>query len=738
MEPRRQSEPLALIVAAAIALVGCHSDVGPWVSYSAALDPELLYLGGTLHYSFDGRGEGIVLGGGWWPPEVNPSDRENQTFAWASAGPASIHLDRFSAPGATDLVARCAPLVDPGAWGRQRVVVSLSNNIVAETVLSSGWQTLRWRLPSSAKGMLDESVNLQFSYSARPKDLGLTPPDLRSLSVMCSFIGLVPPGSSDLSEGPAGAADIAGTSIPINSRSALSFPVPPRSRVRLRLKPDAASNFPCKPRFELRSRSGRRTVLALELREAELVAEGRWPTEEPGLLRIVADGPCDSQAADKKGWGLPLEHDWLALSRLPRHTQPAKPHVFLYVIDTARRDAVFESLSKTNDPALQSMRSRFVEYPAARSASSWTLPSVTSLLTGLLPDRHGVMQGDRPLPPAGPETLAQRLRRAGYQTLGISNSFLVGPKYGLDRGFDSFLLSDQLHSIAVHSNEVRRVLRSWLVSQWNPDRPIFAYVHTVEPHAPYEDMQVPVERLSRPVSPKDDTVRRLNEAYRREIDRSLREFGRFLALLEYFDLLEDSLVILTSDHGEEFGEHGGLGHGRTLFSEVIRVPLWVRYPRGAGGGARVDRDVSLVDVLPTLLQATGTEGGTTTLDGDVLPRGSAASMASRWTYAEVHPASNGPQDEVDFQSLIHSSGVHCLRSRNGRDRFHLAIPSLQVFDLLVDPSETRRLQPPEPRIQFCEKEFGVFQAARPASREAAARSVGADALDHLRALGYIK
>jgi arylsulfatase A-like enzyme len=245
---------------------------------------------------------------------------------------------------------------------------------------------------------------------------------------------------------------------------------------------------------------------------------------------------------------------------------------------------------------------------------------VASLLTGLEPLDHGVVGLEDRLPAAA-HTLPERLRAAGYRTAALSTNWHVSAHSGMRQGFEEFLFVPEESS----PEAVVARLRRWLDDA--PPAPFFLYVHTLDPHAPYE----PPEDLRRrfaPGSPADagsrEGLRRVYAArgaerrrllaeleplYDAEVAWADRGFGAFLAELRRRGLYEESLVVALADHGEALGERGQLGHARDLYCEALAIPLLVKPPRSAGRAParRVTAPVGIVDLAPTLLAAAGLE-----------------------------------------------------------------------------------------------------------------------------------
>lgn len=287
------------------------------------------------------------------------------------------------------------------------------------------------------------------------------------------------------------------------------------------------------------------------------------------------------------------------------------------VLDTLRPDRLeLYGYERETAPFLTRFSRGAAVFDHAYSTSSWTAPATASLFTGLYPARHGVVEGlmafrGRTLKqalesgsqtrrlnriPLGVPTVTERLHEAGYATFGIAGNLNIGPRIGFDRAFDRF------HT-AQPGDDARTAAA--LVDAWAPDLlgadgPWFLYVHLNDAHSPYRK-HAPWYRPAR------DRASRWRSAYDSDIsylDRALERMARRL------DWTDDTIVVIASDHGELLGEHHLFGHPAVLHQELARVVLMIRGP--GVPAQRVEPNVSLVDVLPTVLDLAGLEPA----DGD--------------------------------------------------------------------------------------------------------------------------
>lgn len=289
----------------------------------------------------------------------------------------------------------------------------------------------------------------------------------------------------------------------------------------------------------------------------------------------------------------------------------------LVVVDTLRADRLGAyGSSRGLTPFLDSLAERSYVFRSAYAASSWTNPSVASLLTSRHPSQHGVVAIGSVLAPRE-VTVVEVLRENGYSTAGFVANILLGRGLGFHQGYDAYEVR------SLRGNQLGRRALAWL-DRLPADRtaPFLLYLHYMEPHVPYAPTEAALEktfgRNDRPDlervsesmrfarrSPPDPemsvAIEKVYDASVASVDEGLR---RLFAGLEKRGLREGVLVVLTSDHGEELLEHGWMGHAHSLYDELIHVPLIVQLP---GQSERVDVDavVSLVDLAPTLLDLAG-------------------------------------------------------------------------------------------------------------------------------------
>ncbi len=287
-----------------------------------------------------------------------------------------------------------------------------------------------------------------------------------------------------------------------------------------------------------------------------------------------------------------------------------EPLVIVYLVDTLRADhtSVY-GYSRDTTPRLAQFAKDAVVFETAVAHSPWTRPSVSSLLTSLLPAEHGnVFVRDRL--DAKFQTLAEILDARGFATAAaVSTNVISAPRTGFEQGFHAFL-----DRKPVAKDTVDAALRLLDMAR---GQPAFLYVHTMDPHMPYSAPEPWFSQFDpKPTAavsgkdPRHEPDRVANLAafvarYDGEIAYGDAEFGRFVDALKQRGLYDRALLVFLSDHGEEFLDHGDWGHGVSLFEELVHIPLLVKFPKNRHAGRRVAQLVQEVDVLPSVLGELG-------------------------------------------------------------------------------------------------------------------------------------
>ncbi len=366
------------------------------------------------------------------------------------------------------------------------------------------------------------------------------------------------------------------------------------------------------------------------------------------------------------------------------------PLVVVYLVDTLRADHTgVHGYERPTTPELDAFAEDAVVFDQAIVHSSWTKPSVASILTSLLPGQHRAVQLRDALDESN-VTLAQRLDEHGWATgAAIANSVIYGAESAFDRGFDSFVglhTDDDRRSKLVDADVVVDAALAWERSRQG--LPTFLYVHTMDPHVPYTPPP-PFDRMFEPHptdahparDPRTDFLEPLDRErmvaqYDGEIAYGDREFGRFLKALKDAGVYDDALIVFVADHGEEFLDHGRWLHGRSVFDELVRVPLVLKLPGNRHAGRRVARQVQGVDIVPTIMEALELP----------LPAGLAGQPLQRAIEDEV--PERAALSEISHRGFV-AFGVRTDEDKLVR-RFSPDDDEL-YFDLVQDPAEQQNI-----------------------------------------------
>lgn len=451
---------------------------------------------------------------------------------------------------------------------------------------------------------------------------------------------------------------------------------------------------------------------------------------------------------------------WLPATVLrlwPGASAPERPNLLLISIDTLRADRLgCYGYDEPTSPELDQFAQDAYLYRNAYSPESWTLPAHMSMLTSLYPTSHGVAEEtslSRKIP-----TLATQLSDGGYATFGIVDvAYWMGPKFGFARGFDSYHVMPNYAEAKIDS-------LLGLIDDLN-QRPFFAFLHLYDVHSdkkdlPYEADPEDIERFAgwyegdftgcnergecaselllglvgrREELPPDDAayVSSLYDAGIRTLDRKL---GRLFESLGERELLENTAVLITADHGEEFFEHGRPAHTQ-YYDECVRIPFILRPPGGVLGGAlrgapqattpRIRSEMaSLVDVLPTMLEFAGLEPETA-------------------QGISLLPLLRGESPPTEREVVLIDGRLPALGLRTERWSIVPTKTGIAAFDRRSDPAETRDLFQEESELRALqrlrerlESEAKRLETTRDHFGPGETQPASSSDLKSLRALGY--
>ncbi len=450
------------------------------------------------------------------------------------------------------------------------------------------------------------------------------------------------------------------------------------------------------------------------------------------------------------------------------------PNIILCAIDALRADylRLYDPEAEADTPNLDAFSNDAILFVNAFAQASWTKPSFGTLFTGLYPESHGATTKTAQLSPSV-ETLAELLTRNGYFAKGFSNNPNMTKVFGMHRGFTDYvdLKPDPLFlapASAMHlslygamrkaamvvegrlrggklrvtdfyqpAESVTATALHWLDSGERPAAaPFYLYLHYMDTHDPFMDHDSPGVGYARARMENPDPEKWLEpmrRAYVSEIEHLDRHLGALFAGLRERGLYDNTVIVFTADHGEEFFDHSGWWHGQTLYEEQLRVPLIVKLPNSEHGGADNMHLARLIDVPPTLLHLAG------------LPPG--AAMAGQSLYDKSGLFTNADivysYAENDFEGNVQSA----VRTRE-RAQIHAnpenprGVEPVELYDMLSDPAQQNNLANLPEHAPEQERLRGVIEQYHRMILENAPEPSGPSEIDphlqqQLEALGYM-
>lgn len=425
---------------------------------------------------------------------------------------------------------------------------------------------------------------------------------------------------------------------------------------------------------------------------------------------------------------------------LPGGAEPSPPlaktpNVLWIVMDTARADALScYGYRRETTPNIDALAAEGVLYQRAIAAAPWTLPSHASMFTGLLPSKHQCTAEHQFLDDHF-TTIAEVLAEHGYATLAYSNNLYASGRHNLAQGFSRFeaflfgrtwrrellagQVKDSVRLADYGAAETVEVVARWMSHAASRGRPFFLFVNFMEPHAAYGSTPLAHHWLDDGFNVRqahattrdldlfaagafeltEDDFALLRALYDGDITYLDGSVGRLVDSLRTLGILDNTLVIITSDHGEHFGEHGLLGHRFSVYDELIRVPLIIRYPPAFKPGTRHGSLVRLIDLFPTILDVTGIhwEGRSQLQGRSLLDRANApeepVAVSEYATPLHVLPAvikgryAYGTTPVLRRLKCIYAADWKYIWASDGRH---------ELYNIRADPGEKKNLIPEVP------------------------------------------
>ncbi len=706
------------------------------------------------------------LGRGWsW----DAASADGTSYVWVDGEQAEVDL--FLAWGRElEISARCLAFSFPDA-PPQQVTFEWDGHALGEaTFPGGGFAEFAFKVPSELAGPGLHHLTLSGTYAQKVSEV-LSSEDPRSLSFACDWIRLSDGPEPETARGE-------GDTLWIPSGVEVAYFLEPSSDVTLAWEqlswrtgsadadPESPTNAVLSVVWQVEGEAAQVTELTeldhrgadhqaagsvtlpvkadeptparLGLRVSTRAGSGGVVLKQPRILMPSGSEPSQAHPSEK-----PPELAARADVREPS----AAPPILIWVVDTLRADRLgLYGHDRPISPHFDALAARSTVFERAVAQSSWTRPTMATLLTGVGPERHGVQGIEDGLSPSF-ETLAEHFQQSGYATGGFSTNGNFSPDTNLDQGFDRFEYQ------VVDADRITERMLAWLdeLRAKGDSRPPLMVVLTTEPHASFEPAEPFRARFApgvddpwlgtnehiRALGDKkapatDEVVEQLFQLYDAEIAWNDHAFGALRSSLADRGL--DPLIVVVADHGEAFHERGAFGHGWDLHREVLHIPFWIHLP-GQQEGTRITRPVQQADLLPTLLDwVTGKRPSD--LDGESL--------------ADLLARPGGKDDSsierIDPDRLLVSTMDY--EGRKGasliRGRYKLIVPlspgfaaGRMLFDLQNDPEERHDLSRERPILTGWLAQLLREYLATQTAVEAEEVELEPETREQLEALGYL-
>ncbi len=423
----------------------------------------------------------------------------------------------------------------------------------------------------------------------------------------------------------------------------------------------------------------------------------------------------------------------------------AKPvSVIMISVDTLRVDALGSYGNRAaRTPNIDRLAKEGVLFENTLSQAPATGPSFSSILTSKYPAEHGVLHSTKALE-EDQLTMAEIFQQSGYRTGAFVSCSILSSKYGFSQGFDEynekFTRNYSRDHVERDARHVTKAAISWLSS--SKEKPFFLWVHYFDPHTPYQkhasrdlDNEVGKYAFIRGIEKErsEDRLARhlpmIKKLYADEVAYTDDHVGKLMGELRRLGVIDNTLVILNSDHGEELFDHNFFhGHYKSMHQSVLHVPLIFRFPRALPGGQRIDDVVENIDILPTVLSAVGIKHPKGLSGYDLLaPMKGAKKMPRRIAWAQREPYKRMPGGDAFAAWADRWKFISFSRAKN------------QLFNLEKDPSEHFNTIDTEPkRASVFEKELQTWRGRGNHMQAVDRTQLEAESLMVLKNLGYVQ
>ncbi len=680
--------------------------------------------------------------------------------------------------GSTPVIA--APKQPEIDWSLyQAVEIRMSAQAGTEIKIKIGSFEAKQKLgPAGQYNVYRFELNMEAPKASRL--LGIMPTDSLDQPVAIHSIKLIPkPATFAALTGREflGKQDEYRNSVYVHSPSTITFPVSVPDHAHLHFgmgatAPNSSSNFS----VSLQGTTG--DLFSKTLFSKTMDRTDQWSDSDVDLSRW---GGKTIRLTLRTGGGHEGEVALWANPLISGGAKRTRPNILIYTIDTLRADhASLYGYGRDTTPFLKKLAATGVVFDDCQAQATWTKSSIASLMTSLYAFTHGIVS-DSDTIPSGSATLAGQLRAAGYVTASIVASPFVGRATGLERGFDYLLeypiVQREVNPVTdrdTDSAALNRVVFPWL--DRHHDEPFFLYAHSTDPHAPYNP-PAPFDRTFANPARKAafernylsfhtsheygggavlnpemcrkagiDPASFIEEAkdeYDGEILHNDRNFELLIDKLRALGVLDNTLIVVLSDHGEEFWDHGWTAHGQSVYQELTHTLLMMWNPRLLGSARRVREPVQLIDVMPTVLDLLSLKTPAVVEGQSLMPlvkgqqfKRRGIIMSSR--FAAIHPDGLIPENATDSFGITNSQWKFIYRNKAAK----AGIKKVELYNRIADRNEQHDVAAQHPdEVESMISVLGQWIDAQNKVRQIIGHTgtsqLDRQTLERLRSLGYL-
>jgi len=455
-----------------------------------------------------------------------------------------------------------------------------------------------------------------------------------------------------------------------------------------------------------------------------------------------------------------------------RNRRRKKPNVVLIVLDTARADRFsYLGCDRATTPYIDTLASEGAVYTQAFATTFWTLPTHASIFTGLYPSQAGATSETLQLPDSN-ITIAEMLQQHGYNTISFSCNAWISKERGFAKGFDAFgemwrptIQTIKAGDFATPETVATDKITAWL-SSTGKQKPFFLFANLNSAHLPYDPPKPFLDRFLRHDydTPDIDRIIEINGIWRHltgNMKLSDTDFDimndlydgvvavgdycveKIIESLKRLDLLDDTLVIIMSDHGENLGEHGMIDHMFCMHDTTLHIPLILRYPGRFASGSRNDDLVSQIDIAPTILEVCNIPAGSTLLDPEQMSLASQDREIRKFVFAENERPVSGlklvKRMDPDYDTSEIDCQMRVIRTRQDKLIWSVDVDK-ELYNMSADPGELINIAADDPaRVKKLHKILKVWmqEIAQPGEIPTFI-SNDKESMEILRTLGYVE